>query len=248
MTSTMETGHSKNVANFDELISSALGFGTDYDPTKESLKILSMQATSALAKKAIAGVNDTLPLYSNAIAEREAAFLPLSKLATRLLNALKATDTSKQVIDNALTIIRKLQGRRATPKKTEAEKKELATQGVEIKEISSSQMSYNNRLENFDKLIKLLLSVPLYNPNEADLKTTSLTALLNGLRTKNSAVLAANTPLNNARLLRNNVLYNNVTGLVDTAMGAKSYIKSVFGATSPQYRLVANLEFAKIKI
>ncbi len=61
MASTMETGHSKNVANFDELISSALGFGTDYDPTKEALKILSMQATSALAKKAIAGVNDTLP-------------------------------------------------------------------------------------------------------------------------------------------------------------------------------------------
>ena len=187
MATTSETGHSKNVANFDELISKILGYGPNYNPTKTSLKPESLQSTSLMARRAIDAVNDTFPVYSNAIAAREVAFLPLSKLVTRILNALKATDTSPQVIDNALTLARKLQGRRATPKKTEAEKNAQKAQGVEVKEVSSSQMSYNNRLESFDKLIKLLISVPLYSPNEPDLQTASLTVLFNDLRAKNSA-------------------------------------------------------------
>ncbi len=247
MATTSETGHVKNVANFDELISKILGYGPDYNPTKTSLKTESLQTTSFLARKAIDAVNDFLPAYSNAIASRELVFDPLSKLATRILNALKATDAPAPVIDNALTLIRKIQGRRATPKKTEAEKIALKAQGVEVKENSSSQMSFNSRLESLDKLIKLLLSLPFYNPNEEELKTASLTALLNDLRTKNSAVLNANTPLNNARLSRNNILYNEVTGLVDTAMSTKAYIKSVFGATSPQYKQVSGLLFSKAR-
>lgn len=44
MKSTSETGHVKNIANFQDLISFCQGYGTSYNPTKESLKIVQLQA------------------------------------------------------------------------------------------------------------------------------------------------------------------------------------------------------------
>lgn len=60
-----------------------------------------MQALSTSAKNAINAVNATEPAYKNAVAARESAFAPLSKLITRVLNALKATDTTFEVDDSA---------------------------------------------------------------------------------------------------------------------------------------------------
>ena len=64
---------------------------------------------------------------------------------------------------------------------------------------------------------------------------------------KNSAVVAAFTPLSNARILRNEILYKANTGLVDITLDTKTYIKSLYGATSPQYRQVSKLEFKSVR-
>jgi hypothetical protein len=245
MASTSETGHQKNVANFDDLISFATGYGTVFNPSKPSIKLTALQTLSTSAKAAISAVNAAEPAYKNAVAARESGFDPLSKLITRVNNALKATDTTEQVDESAKTLVRKIQGTRATAKKTEEEKKTLAAAGKEVVEISSSQMSYDSRLDNFDKLIKLLTSVTLYAPNEADLKVTALTTLYNDLKTKNAAVIAATTPLSNARISRNDILYKDITGLCDIAADVKTYVKSVYGATSPQYKQVSGLKFTK---
>ena len=247
MTSNSETGHAKNVANFDQLISFVAGYGATYNPSKAGIKLTALQTIATNAKTAIGAVNATIPAYSNAVSAREVAFKPISKLATRVGNAIKATDTTDQVDESAKTIIRKLQGTRATPKKTEEEIAAAKAEGKEIIEISSSQMSYDNRLDNLDKLIKLLASVALYTPNEAELKVTALTALYNDLKAKNAAVVAAITPLSNARISRNDILYKPNTGLVDIALDTKTYIKSLFGATSSQYKQVSKLEFKAVK-
>jgi hypothetical protein len=126
---------------------------------------------------------------------------------------------------------------------TEDEKKVAAEAGNEVNEISSSQMSFNSRIDNLDKLIKLLTSVTAYAPNEADLKVTSLTTLLTDLKAKNTAVITAEPPLTNARIARNDVLYKAGTGVVDTSLDVKTYVKSVFGATSPQYKTISGLKF-----
>jgi len=247
MASTSETGHAKNVANFDELISFVTGYGTAYNPTKASLCLPELQNLSTRAKNAIDAVNAALPAYTNAVAAREVAFAPLNKLVTRVINALKATDSTEQVDDSARTLVRKIQGRRASAKMTEEEKKAHTAEGKEATEISSSQMSYDSRLDNFDKFIKLLSSVALYVPNEAELTVAALTTLYNDLKIKNSNVVTASTPLSNARISRNNILYKENTGLVDIALDTKSYIKSLFGATSPLFKQASNLEFRTIR-
>lgn len=73
MASTTETGHAKNVANLDELISSVLGYKTTYNPSKDSIKVEALQSLSVNAKNSIGVVNAAFPAYSNAVAAREAA-------------------------------------------------------------------------------------------------------------------------------------------------------------------------------
>lgn len=77
-----------------------------------------LQILSTSAKTAINAVNSTLTAYSNAVVAREVAFEPLSKLITQVNNVLKATDTTIQVDESAKTLVRKIQGSRATAKKT----------------------------------------------------------------------------------------------------------------------------------
>lgn len=248
MTSTSETGHAKNVANLETLITAITAYGRDYNPSKESIKLTALQTLLANSKASLNAVNVAHSAYSNAVAARESAFQPFSKLITRVNSALKASDTTEQVDESALTIVRKLQGRRASTKLTEEEIKALEAEGKEVNQISASQQSYDSKLENFDKLIMLLSSVPLYNPNEEDLKITSLTALYNEFKTRNTDVLTATIQLSNARISRNEILYKTATGLVDIAYDTKMYIKSVFGATSPYYKQISKLEFKTLNI
>ena len=243
MASTSETGHAKNVANFDELISFVTGYRESYNPSKATIKLDALKALSDHAKTSSNAVSSMDPAYKRAVAAREGGFIPLSKLTTRIMNSIKATDTTVQVDENARTLVRKIQGVRATAKKTEDEKKALAEKGKEVVEISTSQMSYDSRLDNFFKLIQLLSSVPEYNPNETELKIEHLNTILDDLKAKNAAVVESYIPLSNARIRRNDLLYKENTGLYDVALDVKNYIKSVFGATSPQYKQVSKIKF-----
>lgn len=243
MASTSETGHAKNVANLESLITSIIALGTTYNPSKDSIKLAALQTLLNVSKDSLNTVNIAQAAYSNAVAARKDAFKPFSQLITRVYNSLKATDSTIQVDQSARTIVRKLQGRRASTKITEEEKKALEAEGKEVNQISASQMSFDNRIENFDKLIMLLSSIPFYNPNEEELKIETLRALYNRLKEKNTDVILATIQLSNSRISRNKILYKENTGLVDIAFDSKTYIKSVFGATSPQYKQVSRLYF-----
>lgn len=72
-------------------------------------------------------------------------------------------------------------------------------------------------------------------------KIASLSALRDHLKAKNSDVLPIEAQLSN------DIQDRPLTGLVDIAFDAKVYIKSVFGATSPQYKQVSKLAFVKLK-
>lgn len=243
MATFIETGHAKNVANFEQLTSFIAGYGATYNPSKASIKLTAMQSVLTTAKSAVSIVNSTIPANKNAVSAREVAFKPLSALATRIMNAVSATDTTPEVDENVKTLVRKIQGRRAEAKKTDVELKVLAEEGKETKNVSSSQMSYDSRLDSFDKLIRLLSNITLYAPNENELKVATLSTLYNDLKAKNLAVVTTSVPLSNARITRNDILYKPNTGIVDIAQDCKLYIKSLYGATSAQYKQVSKLKF-----
>lgn len=245
MTSTTETGHAKNVANFEDLISFCTGYGTAYNPSKASIKLTALNTQFTSAKNSLTTINTLLPPSTNAINGRDIVFKPLSKLITRIVNAVDSSNVPKQVVADVKTIARKIQGKRGSDKLPIIVDDPNTPEDESQKSISASQMSFDNRIENMDKLIQLLSAQAGYTPNETDLKVTTLTTLLADMRTKNTGAINALTPLSNARIARNTILYATGTGLVDIAGEVKKYVKSVFGGTSPQYKQVSGLKFTK---
>ena len=243
MATQSETGHAKNVANFGTLITVINGFGEAYNPSKQVITLASLSTLNENAKNMMSEMNGIAGTYSIAVANREVAFEPLSKLATRIINALRASDAPQQVIESAESLVRKLQGKRATPKKTEEEKAAMLAEGSTVKEVSSSQMSFDNRLDSFNKLVGLLDNIPQYTPNEEELKVNTLANYYTNLSSVNLAAVQAETALNNARMVRNEILYKSGTGLVDIAQSVKTYVKSLYGATSAQYKQTSALAF-----
>lgn len=244
MATQSDSGHAKIVANFEKLITNVTSFGRNYIPSRDALKPEALNAQLTTAKAAIESVNTVEAVFKNAKSARDILFEPFNKLVTRIGNALKASATPVQVDESARFLLRKLQGKRATPKKSDEEKEAAKAEGKEIVEYSSSQLSFDNRLDNFDKLIKLLASVPEYAPNETELKVESLTTLYNDMYAKNKAVVSATASLNNARINRDLTLYAPLTGVVDISVDVKNYVKSAFGATSPQYKEISGLLFS----
>jgi predicted house-cleaning NTP pyrophosphatase (Maf/HAM1 superfamily) len=241
MASISETGHAKNVATFEKLVTNVTGLGAVYNPSKESIQLSALNNLLVTAKAAINDFNAAEAVWKNTVKARELAFDPLSKFITRVNNALKASGSSSSIDETAMTLIRKLQGRRASPKMTGEEKKAAEAEGKTVNEKSSSQMSYDKRLDNLNKLIKLLASIKEYIPNEPELTVDGITALCNDLSSKNHEVVTAEVLLTKARIVRDHVLYTPLKGVIDISVDVKTYVKSVFGATSPQYKAISGL-------
>lgn len=235
-----ETGHAKNVARFEELITFCTAYRNDYHPSNQALTLAALNALLIDAQNAIAGVTATATGFNSATNRRMEAFRPLKSLSTRLVNALSASNASTETVKDAVTINKKLQGIRATPKTTEAGPAAPMPAG---KSISGSQQSYTYLVEHFARLISLLHTEAAYQPNEKELKIASLDAWLEALKHYNTEVATAYTSWSNSRIHRNAVLYAASTGLVPVALDVKKYIKSLFGATSPQFKQVNSLNF-----
>ena len=245
MASTSETGHAKNVANFEDLISFCTGYGASYNPSKAAIQIAALNTLHTNAKNSLTGVISAKTAFSNATNARQAAFDPLKKLCTRIVNALDATDATDKLVKDAKSINNKIQGTRSGDKPTPPPAG--ATDAAEDKTISVSQQSFDSLIENFAKMIELVSSEPTYTPNETELQVSTLTTTLGSLKTTNTAVINTYTNYSNGRITRNTILYGATSGLVDIAGDVKKYVKSVFGATSPQFKQVSKLEFKKVK-
>ena len=247
MPSTSETGHAKNVANFETMISFCTGYGTQYNPAKATITLAALGIKDTASSGALANVSGLLPPWQNGVDAREIIFDPFSKLVTKILNAVEASDVTPQFIKDVKTLTRKLTGKRATKAIVPVVPPVIPPVVPTEKSISASQMSFDQRIENFGKLIDLLISNSAYAPNETEVKTATLSTLRGTMVTSNTTVKNAYTPLSNSRIKRDVILYDAINGLVKCASDVKKYIKSVFGGTSNQYKQVSKLKFTTPK-
>lgn len=242
MSTTFETGHAKNVANFKSLIDKLNHFGTTYNPPKDTLKIPHLTTIVNKARIELANVIEKNSDFNVAIANRTQAFQDLQSLSTRLVNTLKITDASPQRIDDAKGFQRKLQGRRASKI---VEHTDLNTPAPKI--ISASQQSYVQQVQHFMGLIAVLKSEASFKPNENELKIETLIAKQTELIEKNDAVSEAHASIGNARNQRNQLFYDKDNGLVPIALEVKDYVKAAYGARSTQYKEISGIPFKKEK-
>ncbi|MDR2204814.1 MAG: hypothetical protein LBE36_01455 [Flavobacteriaceae bacterium] len=246
-----ETGHLKNIANFQDLISFCEGYGTAYNPIKESLKIAQLQTLHQDVQDKFNETKTKKVTFDLATNDRQLAFADLKPLATKIINAFSVCGADPLAVADAKTINRKLQGyskKQQPPTPEEGEGNEGENDSPPSGDgglASTSQQSYDRLIDHFDNFIQILLQAPAYTPNEEDIKIETLQTKLANLQAVNTALVAAYTPYSNAMITRNDALYNPLTGLVQTAKEVKLYVKSVFGATSTQYKQVSAIEFTK---
>ena len=242
MASKSETGHAKNVANFQDLISFVTGYGATYNPNKNALKLPQLTALYTASQASLADVVTKNTAYNNKVNERVIAFKDLKSLSTRVINALQTTDATSQKIADAKAFNKKMQGIRASAVVASTD-----TNTPAPNTISTSQQSYDQQIQHLAGIISVLQTEPSYAPNENDLKVVTLTAKQADLSAKNSAVATAFTNVSNSRIARDTTIYGTDTGLFDIATEVKKYVKSVFGATSPQFAQVKGIKFTNRK-
>ena len=242
MPSTSEVGHAKNVANFQDLIEFVTGYGAIYNPSKNALKLPQLIALKASADATLADVITKNTNYNNKVNERITAFSGLKSLSTRLVNALQTTDATTETVGNAKTFNRKMQGKKASSSQTPTDPNTPAPTTI-----STSQQSYDQLIQHLAGLTSVLEAETSYTPNETDLQVATLQTKIADLTAKNTAVATAYASISNSRIARNETLYSSSTGLVETANEVKKYIKSVFGASSPQFAQVKGIQFKVIK-
>lgn len=241
MASISETGHNKNVTNFETLIIACAGFGEEYNPSNPSITIPVLTTQHLEAKASVRDVKTTETPFNNVEGQRMTIFKPLKPLSTKIVNALRGASAPATVIADAETINRKIQGKRAKNSEPTAN-----PSSEDSDPISVSQLSYDMLIDHFEKLIELADLEPVYNPNEEPLQIMALTTYKTELETINTTVKTTYIPYKNALQTRDVKLYAPETGVIDTAKTVKNYVKSVFGATSPQYRQISKLIFKKI--
>jgi len=241
MATNSETGHAKNVANFETMISRCTGYGEIYNPSNQLITIEVVRQLHIESKADLNRVSVAKSPYDGVEGQRKTIFKGYKSLGTQIMGSLKSSGAPATVIADAETINRKIQGRRAPG--TRIQNKE---DGTPKDRISVSQQSYDMKIEHFDKLIELLAIESKYRPNEIKLKVDSLREYKRELETINSEVKRAYVPYSNAMNARNTKLYDPETGLVARAKLIKNYVRSIYKTQSPEYKIINSLLFKSL--
>ena len=241
MASTSETGHSKNVSNLETMISYCTGYGVTYNPSNSDILLSELVTLYTDSKASVKLVKTTETPFNDVEGQRKLIFKPLKPLSTKVPGAIRSSGAPSTVIADAETINRKIQGKRADNSVVET-----PTEEAPKDKISVSQQSYDMQIDHLEKLIELVDVEPKYNPNEIPLQIATLTNYKTQLETINTAVKNSYTPYSNAMIARDKKLYDPATGLVARAQLVKNYVKSIFGASSPEYKQINKLRFKTI--
>ena len=240
MPSTSETGHAKNVANLQKL-TEQVNVYTLYNPPVDNLKIANLQTLYTNASAKLTEVEDKRHANKNAITLRQSAFENLKSTTTKIINHLEILGLPKGTIDQAKSLNRTIQGNQKKTTTPPEEGKEAP------KTVSTSRQSYTQQAENFGILLQLLGTIPVYNPNEDELKLANLTTFQTSLVNATQAVDQTEAELNNKLIERDQLLYADGTGLYTIVQNVKKYVKSLYGATSPEYTNVSAIKFTTPK-
>ena len=234
----MNTGHVKQAAAFEKLVACCSAQGAMYNPSNEAITLTALQSLLTSAHQSLEAVKVAQLAYTNGVIIRKKLFDDMPVFLTRVIHGLAASGASAEVMEEAYRYVRKYksQGRDREPlSSTEATATVSATR-------STAQLDFDRKADHFNRLVKLVHTVPGYRPNEEDLQLVALDRKAAELYDWNKRVVHRLITLANARAHRNRVLYG-PTGTHGVAMLAKKYVRSAFG-----YRSAAAQQIGRIQL
>jgi hypothetical protein len=248
MSTYYETGHSANVAGLLKLNQLIATFGVVYNPANTAIKAPALATLLTNANTKLTDVNTAFTTWKSATNQREIGFQAIKKLSTQILGALQSTGTVQQTIDDLSFQVANMRSSGTKLTKVDAGKtaEPMNLPAEEVHTHSTSQQSFDSQLQHFQKMILIIQGVPAYNPNETGLKIVSLQAQFANLTTLNNAANSSWATLKDKRIQRNLFFYSKDAGLLDQVKQVKAYIKSLYGASSQQYKAAASIKFIRV--
>jgi hypothetical protein len=86
-----ETGHAKNVENWQKMIAACTGFGGDYKPSNVNLTVASMTTLLTDVETEMDGVQTSIVPWKNKVTDRENIYTGVRPRTTQILAAFKPT-------------------------------------------------------------------------------------------------------------------------------------------------------------
>src|SRR6476661_5036096 len=102
-----ETGHSRNLANMELLITLCTAIGAKYNPGNTAIKLPALQTALTAAKESSEKVMAKKTVLLKMINDREEQFRGLPSISTRVLNLLIASGASTNTVADCKFFVRK---------------------------------------------------------------------------------------------------------------------------------------------
>lgn len=240
-----ETGHAKNVANFETVTIILAGLGANYNPTQALILLAALQTKLAEAKDALNALDAWEAAKKVAVNERQAEYADIQKLAVNIKREAEVAVNDPAFTKDLQTIVRKFTGSAApgTPKPTD----DPATPETDESKTgkSVSERSYDKLVSHFADLIALLKTQPSYKPNDAEIQIATLETKLAQMEAKNNAAKAAIAATGNGQDARDQILYDKDTGVIKLVKLIKTQLARKPGKDSAAYQHINALEFRK---
>lgn len=237
-----ESGHARNVANFDELVVVLGTFGNGYQPASPAIQLNALVDLQEKLKEALQRVNDANGVYRDKIYARQNAYNQMSALAMRIVNTMAGLGLEAKLLTQAKGVLSKIRGGGSKKKKEEGEEGAVPTKSVSV-----SQMSFDQRKNNFSALVGLINAQATYTPNEADMQVVSLKKYIEGLQNFNQEAIVAEQNLIMARKERDSLLYADNVGVIALVQQIKAYTKGAFGTKHQSYERIKGLKFSNVR-
>jgi hypothetical protein len=242
----MKKSKVNQVATFEKLLGFCNAQIAVYKPSKTSIQVAALETLLTQAQQSLKAADVSRTAYENAINARQPVFSTIPALAGRVIDALKASGASPEVVKDAMAIRSRFNSpakRLVTPAQNGLPDGN-AQQGETIYQRRLSQLDLASKVENFERLVNRVSVEPLYKPNETDLQPAVLGMFVTTLRASNANVIGTFMAMKNANRALNALLFQ-ATGIHGTAMATKAYLRSVFGKGSSEYREVGQFKFIK---
>ena len=243
--STNQTAHEQNLVNLGIVIARIDKFKSDYNPSRTDLNYTSLNQLKIRGETAISTVTLAELDFKNSSSTRTDSLETIDCLITRAIQTLRNSGASEQIIAQGETMVCDIRGLRMTAINRLNDLNLSGNSNAESMHLARYSNTIDCKIRNLNKLIRFLSHIPAYDPIESDLTIASLDNKLTKLKIANQEYGVADAALDGARWSRNVLFYKTDTGIVDIAQSVKSYVKSVFGSNSPQYKGISELVFSR---
>jgi hypothetical protein len=235
----MKTTNDKQITSYSRLVRVCNSIGARYNPGQDALKPTALSSLLEQAQQSVKAVTVAHQAHASVVSQRAESFEGISKLATRIFNAMASWKASEKTLEDAMQI---RQTFRYHPPKGKPDKEGA---GAEKRAGNRAvQLNFEAMANNFQKLVECVKTVSNYAPNEQDLKVESLEAFSQKLFSLNEEVVRKYEALASTRLNRDELLFG-TDGIHGVAQAVKQYALAAFKRESREFKRLNRIRFFK---